>query len=691
MVRIPNSPDEWAEHVHSNGRKFLSNLTTSETRWLWTKWDMNGRLFVRNTMHPNRRVWVDEMDMSMRIESGIASPTEIQQYVTSLSQSKSNQSRIPANPQNSVSTVRNPHLRSQPFHQPHSRQPQRPLAPPFQPQPAQPEPKHHPKQNHQFQQQPTQPSSHHSRDRYAHHQQRPPVYGPKPTAQVEKRQRGTRFGMDDGVGGSRFRSAPDSSNTADIQHAPRPSVPRDGWSVQHDRNVQNLHTSSPSKHSEFISKSKKAASLKRPTLENAITTQLRLDNDTPKRRRIGSVRRTSPPTLFSLRSLSQAPRAIRRLHSSFISVPHHHIFKRVYEDRVRGSSAPEGSASTFDLDADDRYMHEPIVGTCEEIEKEYLRLTSAPKPEAVRPPRVLRLSLAHIKSIWTDGTRGYGWVCRQLKSIRQDYTVQAITDRDVVDVYKTHARLAIENGDLGEFNTCVAQLQRLFDKVDCPREEHDEFAAYRILYSVITSAKAWQVQREFARLSPAQRQWTAVHFAWQICLAIKRDNYHDYFRHASCPPKHTVAHFLLVYLDRRMRHLAMRAMIAAYGPGQPGLLPLTFVATELGWAPRGPAKVFREYSVSKLPEQVVGTNDQSLLGVFRKLGLVRESAWVFQALEFLVSINVDLVVDEARAAPNAGSTRVNSVFVDCKATKSHGVGELKTNGKLITHAGSMSR
>jgi hypothetical protein len=62
-------------------------------------------------------------------------------------------------------------------------------------------------------------------------------------------------------------------------------------------------------------------------------------------------------------------------------------------------------------------------GSSRSLEKEYLRLTSVPKAEDVRPPEVLVQSLALIKRRWREGC-SYAWACSQLKSVRQDLTVQ---------------------------------------------------------------------------------------------------------------------------------------------------------------------------------------------------------------------------------------------------------------------------
>jgi hypothetical protein len=98
-----------------------------------------------------------------------------------------------------------------------------------------------------------------------------------------------------------------------------------------------------------------------------------------------------------------------------------------------------------------------ITGLSTKLEKQYLRLTGAPNPSIIRPLRVLRLSLDNVINrylfVETDqrnrsSSECYEWACEQLKCIRQDLTIQGIQNRFAAHVYETHARMALENGDL---------------------------------------------------------------------------------------------------------------------------------------------------------------------------------------------------------------------------------------------------
>ena len=123
-----------------------------------------------------------------------------------------------------------------------------------------------------------------------------------------------------------------------------------------------------------------------------------------------------------------------------------------------------GSRAVEDIDWDAL----TVKGTCQEIEKRYLRLTSAPDPSTVtinisfhcsnlcilsfeifrkndvirillsvlidlqvRPEEVLEKALSMVQ----NSQRNYLYKCDQLKSIRQDLTVQRIRNQLTVKVY----------------------------------------------------------------------------------------------------------------------------------------------------------------------------------------------------------------------------------------------------------------
>ena len=99
----------------------------------------------------------------------------------------------------------------------------------------------------------------------------------------------------------------------------------------------------------------------------------------------------------------------------------------------------------------------------------------------MRPERVLRAALQRLKERWRGGDVDYAWACNQLKAIRQDLTVQNLQNAFTVHAYETHARIALESGDLNEYNQCQTRLGELHS-ADSPHRA--EFLAYRILYYV---------------------------------------------------------------------------------------------------------------------------------------------------------------------------------------------------------------
>ena len=168
----------------------------------------------------------------------------------------------------------------------------------------------------------------------------------------------------------------------------------------------------------------------------------------------------------------------------------------------------------------------PVVGRCQTLEKKYFRLTSAPNPDHVRPLPILEQMFALLKEKWTK-ERNYSYTCDQFKSIRQDLTVQHIKSKFTVDVYEVHARIALEKGDLGEYNQCQTQLRALYSQ---NLGGHPvEFKAYRVLYFIHTCNRT-DMNDVLADLTPAEKQKPAIKHALDARSALALGNYHRFFQ-----------------------------------------------------------------------------------------------------------------------------------------------------------------
>lgn len=215
-----------------------------------------------------------------------------------------------------------------------------------------------------------------------------------------------------------------------------------------------------------------------------------------------------------------------------------------------------------------------LVGRNMTVEKDFLRLTSEADAALVRPAAVLQQALQLVQARYSAGDSDYAWVCRQLKSIRQDLLVQAIENDLTEAACLTHARVALENSDVGEFNQCLTRLVELAAARRRPLSP--ELSGYRLLYAAY-SGSALAVASLLADMSPATRGSPPVWHARQVWRALTNRNAAAFFRLYEDSPGMNAS--LMDIFAGALRADVLRSWVAAYRPG----LPLPEVVARLGW------------------------------------------------------------------------------------------------------------
>jgi len=256
---------------------------------------------------------------------------------------------------------------------------------------------------------------------------------------------------------------------------------------------------------------------------------------------------------------------------------------------------------------EEEYEKMTVKGTSRVLEKSFLRLTAPPKSELVRPQPILEKHLANItklrKKIRTgkiapDKGKDYDWFCSQLKAIRQDLRVQRIFNAFAVKAYETHARIALEEGDVNEYNQSQTQLKDLYEQISYQQgkdstekskglKNQNEFIAYRIIYHVLlTGNKKYEggstdLFKIMLNLTVEQRDDPYIAHALKVRIAVADNDYHAFFRLQDDCPNHGA--YLMDLMLPQIRAIGLKNMMKAYRPS----VDADFVLVELGFSFNG--------------------------------------------------------------------------------------------------------
>ncbi|GFR51188.1 hypothetical protein Agub_g13531 [Astrephomene gubernaculifera] len=259
--------------------------------------------------------------------------------------------------------------------------------------------------------------------------------------------------------------------------------------------------------------------------------------------------------------LQRTPKSAATLNLSAAAVtaggPADEARRRLRQQRF-SHAAEEGSDAAA---ADAVLVESGGVGTSAALEKEYLRLTSLPRASDVRPPGVLAAALRLVKAKWLQRA-DYAAASEQLKSIRQDLTVQHVRDALTVDVYETHGRLALEADDLAEFRRCHGVLRQLYGE-GLPGNPA-EFEAYGLLYTQATAAARNTLALELGRVPRELLSHPFVRHAMDVCAAARSGNYARFVALYDGAPR--MSPYIMDRLLGQMRLWALQSCVAAHKP-----------------------------------------------------------------------------------------------------------------------------
>jgi len=211
----------------------------------------------------------------------------------------------------------------------------------------------------------------------------------------------------------------------------------------------------------------------------------------------------------------------------------------------------------------------------------------------VRPQPVLERAMSRlVAKIAEDGDYAYWW--DQIKAVRQDCTVQGLTNAFTCGVYEANIRVSVQHGDASELAALLTKLKDLYargaDAKECPEDRdvgavRSEFIAMRLLYwtlrkdsDEVLSALHHLAEEEGRETGSLAELESPMAYANRVRQALVVGNYSAVFRLAD--PDATSwalgAQLLQIFFPD-LRYEALRAMVNAMRP----TVPVMFLSVAL--------------------------------------------------------------------------------------------------------------
>lgn len=118
-----------------------------------------------------------------------------------------------------------------------------------------------------------------------------------------------------------------------------------------------------------------------------------------------------------------------------------------------------------------------------------------------------------------------------------------------MQVYETHARIALENADLDQFNQCQTQLRYLYELNQHSRKNRPEFLAYQLLYYVFCELVTQTNSTIKSFTAEEKAAEGPIAHALAIRKALAMGNYSRFFKLYRSAPNMTGA-LIDVFIDK---------------------------------------------------------------------------------------------------------------------------------------------